>query len=52
MRKPAPARPIAKPISEVAKTPMTKAVHSILARMDAQHAEIAKLLREVRAALG
>jgi hypothetical protein len=41
----APSQPIAEP-------PVAAAVRRILAKLDAQHAEITRLLREVEAALG
>jgi hypothetical protein len=51
--KPAPALAIgALPKPQVAETPVTKATRSMLAKMDAQHEEITRLLSEVRAALG
>jgi hypothetical protein len=44
-------RPTDKPILPAAETPVAAAVRRIGAKLDAQHAEIARLLRVLRAAL-
>jgi hypothetical protein len=53
MRKttPAPAPTNDRPTPPVAETAVSAAVRRIMAKMDKQHAEIARLLREVQAAL-